>query len=62
MSSPNRCLMKSIKLGYLHEKWQVISVRNSTSYLPGEHLTLKVVNVLCSSPEWDVTTVPLNLN
>lgn len=57
----SRCLQKSMKIGYYDDRWQVISLRNSTSYLPREYLTVAIVNALCASPEWDVTIVPLDV-
>ena len=52
---------RSIKLGKLPDKsdYQVISVKNSTEYSPGEILKKIVVDDMCRHTHWDVTVVPL---
>lgn len=40
--------------------FQVISVKNSTAYMPSQRLTRADVDALCdSSSTWEVTLVPL---
>ena len=59
--------MKSIKLGYGSPRgdkseikdYQVLVVKNSTVYSPGEVLERTEVDDLCLNKNWDVTIVTL---
>lgn len=51
-----------IKISYTKifedDQFQVISIKNSTAYLPKQILDKSDVDGLCRSPIWDVTLVP----
>jgi hypothetical protein len=49
-----------IKLGYYDGRYTVISVKNSTRYVPGQVLSQEIVDGLCQDKYWEVVIVKLN--
>jgi len=46
--------MKHVNLVYSEDRFRVVSVTNSTKFLPGQVLTKEEVDSVSGDPEWNV--------